>query len=258
MEETIAWALRRLRKEVDAKLLERRRDMTSIVVPQYFNDTISKAVFNAVAASEPLVTKPQQVRKYYNAARLAYRLDTCEGLGLASSECDAELEDGPHLVFFVDLNNRLLELSIFDMDHNTCSEVVRKTLISATSRLEEVRVADFLVAIPNTCFFCIVEIEKGTNVKTFLNTCRKQIHITKSWISKCVNSYSRIYDKAIPTTTSTFSELLLSAGMLRVGKLKGPWLSFEIFYRIMLIKSGTISTPITWERQEQRRGLRNK
>lgn len=144
-EAVISAALKGIRGAVDAAAaqlhLERHRwDITSISIPQYWNDTMRTAVFRAAATASDssseaaIITNPRQVRRYYNAARLAYRLDSCEGLGLkksGSSTCSLEtLRNGPHSVVFVDVNEPFLELAIFDVESNACIQVAREKLTS--------------------------------------------------------------------------------------------------------------------------------
>jgi len=68
-------------------------------------------------AAEKGFLRPWQVKRFFNAARLAYGLNSCEALGLDSVTC--HIEDGPHLVMFLDYHKEYLELAIADIGYMT-------------------------------------------------------------------------------------------------------------------------------------------
>lgn len=93
-------------------------EIATVSRPRYLNDSSAEAVINAALEIEPTIKQPWQVIDSINAARLAYRLDTCEGLGLDLGTCD--MEDGVHRVLFVEYNIRYLELVVAEVTDQTC------------------------------------------------------------------------------------------------------------------------------------------
>lgn len=124
-EAIIAEALEGVRAEINGRL-KRSIDLTSISIPQHFNDSLYGTVGNSAQDLEKGIVRPWQVRRYYNAVRLAYHLNSCEGFGMDSSTC--HIEEGPHLVLFVDYNGSYLEFYIADVGDFTFTEIGRMTL----------------------------------------------------------------------------------------------------------------------------------
>ncbi|KAH8705210.1 hypothetical protein BGW36DRAFT_367085 [Talaromyces proteolyticus] len=100
--------------------------ITSISIPQHFNGSLYSAVGNAALKNEEGMIRPWQTRHYYNAARLAYHLNSCQGLGLDSRTC--HIEDGPHLVLFLDYNESYLEFFLADVGEFTFINVAKKRM----------------------------------------------------------------------------------------------------------------------------------
>ncbi|RYP05936.1 hypothetical protein DL765_009677 [Monosporascus sp. GIB2] len=100
-------------------------NLTSISIPQHFNTSMSGAVLDVALELERGIVVPWQIRHYYNAVRLAYHLNSCEGFSMDTSTCD--IEDGPHLVFFIDYNDAYLELCVADVGEFIFSDVTKKT-----------------------------------------------------------------------------------------------------------------------------------
>ncbi|RYO81934.1 hypothetical protein DL762_006866 [Monosporascus cannonballus] len=100
-------------------------NLTSISIPQHFNRSMYNAVANVALELEPGIVVPWQIRRYYNAVRLAYHLNSCEGFSMDTSTCD--IEDGPHLVFFIDYNDAYLELCFADVGEFIITDVTKKT-----------------------------------------------------------------------------------------------------------------------------------
>ncbi|KAL9623569.1 MAG: hypothetical protein Q9160_002250 [Pyrenula sp. 1 TL-2023] len=130
-EEILATTLKDIRQKADDEL-QHPVDLTSISIPQHFNDSIRGAISKPALNLEPGIVRPWQVRQYYNAVRLAYRLNSCEAFGLNSTTCD--VEDGPHLIFFVDCNDTYLELYIADVTRFIFTKVAKETLRNPGAR----------------------------------------------------------------------------------------------------------------------------
>lgn len=124
-EAIIAAALRGIRKEVSRHMPGASIDVTSISIPQHFNESMYSAVADAALELERGIKVPWQIRRYYNAVRLAYHLNSCEGFGMDASTCD--VEDGPHLVFFIDYNHDYLEVCVADVGEFIFSDVTKNT-----------------------------------------------------------------------------------------------------------------------------------
>jgi len=58
--------------------------------------------------------------------RLAYHLNSCEGFGISSLTC--HIEDGPHLILFIDYNDAYLEFYIADVGEFIFGEIAKKTM----------------------------------------------------------------------------------------------------------------------------------
>lgn len=93
-------------------------EITTVSRLRYLNDSFAEAVINAALEIEPTIKQPWQIIGSINAARLAYRLDTCEGLGLDPDTCD--IEDDVHRVVFLESNLRYLDLAVAEVTDQTC------------------------------------------------------------------------------------------------------------------------------------------
>lgn len=109
-------ALRSIRKEA-SNALHHPVEIATVTRPRHFNDSSKGAVIDAVMQIEPSIKQPWRVIDSVNAARLAYGLDSCAGLGLEENACD--MEEGLHLVIFVEYNEKYLELTVAEVAEDT-------------------------------------------------------------------------------------------------------------------------------------------
>lgn len=89
----------------------------AVSTPQYFNSSSKGAVMDALQAIEPKMRQRWQVVGSFQAIRMAYALDSCEGFGLDARICD--IDDGPHFVLVVEYEEGFLQLSILDVGVDT-------------------------------------------------------------------------------------------------------------------------------------------
>ncbi|KAK2808690.1 hypothetical protein FQN50_004555 [Emmonsiellopsis sp. PD_5] len=133
--ETIfAASLMAINKEA-TKTLGESVDITSISIPEHFNETLYGSVSNAGMKNEQGFIQPWQVRRFPHAARLAYGLNSCEGFGLGPDLCD--IDDGPHYVIFVEYNREYLELFIAEVGDFTFNMVGSTRLKSLGAKVLE-------------------------------------------------------------------------------------------------------------------------
>ncbi|EMR70720.1 hypothetical protein UCREL1_2249 [Eutypa lata UCREL1] len=90
-------------------------EITIVSHPEHFNSSLSAAVTAAASAADVLgIVQPWRGGlQYYLTSRLAYHLNSCEGLQLEST-CD--LEDEHHHVLFVNYK-RVLSTALYDGLH---------------------------------------------------------------------------------------------------------------------------------------------
>jgi hypothetical protein len=98
-------------KDIAGKALGKSLTLTSVAVPQHFNQSMSSPVWAAVKHEEGML-RPWQKRPYYQAARLAYHLNSCEGFGLDPS---CSIDDDTHLILFVDHNLEYVEFYLAEV-----------------------------------------------------------------------------------------------------------------------------------------------
>lgn len=84
-----------------------------LCVPNHFNDTSVRSVFNCVEDVDLPTHQSTQVIRWLNAACLAYGLNSCQAFGLNRKDCD--IDDGPHEIVHVDYQLDLLELKAADV-----------------------------------------------------------------------------------------------------------------------------------------------
>ncbi|KAK2804951.1 hypothetical protein FQN51_001044 [Onygenales sp. PD_10] len=119
-EPIFAASLMAIKKEATRTLGE-SVDIRSISIPEHFNETLYGSVSNAGMKSEGGFIQPWQVRRFPQAARFAYGLNSSEGFGLEPNLCD--IDNGPNYVIFVEYNREYLELSIGDVGDFTFNMV---------------------------------------------------------------------------------------------------------------------------------------
>lgn len=110
-------ALRSIIEEV-SNVLHHPVEITTVSRPRHFNDSSQEAVIIAAMQTEPTMKQPWQVIDSVNAARLAYGLDTCAGLGFNENGCD--MEEEVHLIVFMEYNPDYLELTVAEVTEDTC------------------------------------------------------------------------------------------------------------------------------------------
>jgi hypothetical protein len=89
--------------------LGRQYPIGVITYPQYFNRTSLHALRDVVMSLEPSLFRSWQSRRNIHCNGLAYSMDTCEGFGMNSTNCD--INEDFHRVIFVDYNIGILDLT---------------------------------------------------------------------------------------------------------------------------------------------------
>ena len=112
VEALFAEALSRIQKTA-AKALGQEVDISSIAIPQHFNDSSKMAVSDAALRNQKGIVQRWQVRPFFRTVQAAYGLNTCESLRLDPG-CD--IEDDTHLVMFIDCNEDSIDVVVADVD----------------------------------------------------------------------------------------------------------------------------------------------
>ena len=77
----------------------------------FFNDSSAQAVMDAAKAVEPTWRQPYQAMSPFQASRMAYKLNSCDGFGFDPRTCHIDDEDG-YLVLLIEYEPRHLQLSL--------------------------------------------------------------------------------------------------------------------------------------------------
>ena len=99
--------------------------LTSVSIPQHFNDTMLVYATRAILRSETHMVRPWQVRRGYNAVRMAYHLNNAEAFGVPEEDFE---EDDSHHLLHLDLNDQHLEFCIANVGEFQFTVQARQTL----------------------------------------------------------------------------------------------------------------------------------
>ncbi|KAH6683977.1 hypothetical protein B0J14DRAFT_571797 [Halenospora varia] len=101
----------------------------AVSYPEWFDLPTIFCMRDGAVVAEPFLKRNWQFKKYFNAARLAYGLNSCGSFGLGSSDC--AIEAGPHLIVHIHFDGDTLHYILAEINEfasQTVSQVEVKGL----------------------------------------------------------------------------------------------------------------------------------